>query len=65
MKQKHTPDPIGTALCMVSKVTTATDGGAKITLDIPSEGNKELLAKLLDLALNPEAIFASFVKNAK
>lgn len=62
MKQKPTQDILGNALCLISKVTTGIDGGCKITLDIPSEGNKDLLAKLLDLALNPAPVYVSFVK---
>lgn len=52
---------IGAALVIISKVTSCADGGCKITLDMPSDGNKELLSKLLDLALNPEPVYVSFV----
>lgn len=65
MKEKHTPEPIGTALAIVSKLTTSVDGGFKLTLDIPGTDNEELSSKLLQLALNPEEIFVTFVKRKK
>ncbi len=65
MKEKHTQEIIGTALAVVSKLTTGIDGGIKITLEIPGTDDKELSSKLLQLALNPQEIFISFVKNNK
>lgn len=61
--QKNTP--IGTVIASIARVSTTPDGGLKVLIDIPSDEMKQdgLAAKLLELAMNPQTIFISFIEN--
>lgn len=53
---------IGTALCIINKIQTTIDGGARLTLDLSSE-SRDLIANLLDLKLaGNELVVAAFVE---
>jgi len=56
---------IGTALCVINKITTTIDGGARITLDLSSE-SRETIASLLERKLSgQELVMAAFVEVAQ
>lgn len=53
---------IGASLCVIDKVQTTRDGGARITLDIPSVSSS-LIGDLMHMKLTTEGlVMVAFVK---
>lgn len=53
---------LGNSIAVINKVQNTTDGGLRVTLDIPSS-DVELAQSLLKLAVENSSVIVQFLKN--